>query len=68
MSKEKLMFPEIYEIPYAPSSGCEFFRPIERGGNYVAWCGATERYIVKYAINRCQHHWTTCPFRRAQRG
>lgn len=68
MSKEKLMFPEIYELPQRPSSDCEHFKVLERGSNYVAWCSAVERYIVKYAVNRCQHFWATCPFRKAYRG
>ncbi|MGC9071365.1 MAG: hypothetical protein ACP5HK_01510 [Acidilobus sp.] len=61
---KKIYYPDIYQLTYRPSSGCEFFEVYEVGGAYVAYCKVLESYIVRSKVGRCEKQYMTCPFRR----
>lgn len=62
--REKIIFPVIYMLHYRPSSGCEFFRVLEREGYFIGWCRVLERALVKDSVVKCERFWLACPFRK----
>lgn len=58
----------IHYLNRRPTSLCPYFKVVEYGGRYVAFCSVLARHLTGYELEPCERHAEQCPLRKYASG